>query len=179
MEHHQGVTQEVLFRTLATFQTALQRQVWESVEIDSTTNSIGFQACLNHKTEWGSSKDPALVPRRSPLTKSFAKAQKEGQVAGNTTKRSRMAEQQEQGRPNKARKTGPGPEAAPTPKRNKRQRQSRQTSNQPTESELQGPIMKALRGENTPRPPYQGREGPGRAGSAIRRIPQDRGRPPE
>lgn len=29
LELHQGTTQEVLFRTLATFQTALQRQVWE------------------------------------------------------------------------------------------------------------------------------------------------------
>ena len=89
MEHHQGVTQEVLFRTLASFQTALQRQIWESVEIDSTTNSIGFQACLNHKTEWGSSKDPALVPRRSPLSKGLARAQAEGQMLGNTTKRTR------------------------------------------------------------------------------------------
>ena len=116
-------------------------------------------------------------------------------MAGNTTKRSRLTEQQDQGRPTKTRRTGPGPEATP-PERSRwerwqahlsspespedrRQRQKRHKRNQPTESGLQGPVMKDLRGENTPRPPYQGREGPGRAGSARRRIPQGGGRPPE
>ena len=86
-EWHQGETQEVLFRVTARFQTALSRQVWESVEIDSTTVSLGSEGCLNLKTEWGSSKDPALIPRQSPLAKGLARAQKEGQTSGNTGKR--------------------------------------------------------------------------------------------
>ena len=49
-EVHNGNRQEILFRTIAQFQTALERQVWESVEIDSTTASIGLH-CLNSKTE--------------------------------------------------------------------------------------------------------------------------------
>ena len=106
-EVHQGVQQEVLFRTVATFQTALQRQVWESVEIDSKTKSIGFHACLNHKTEWGSSKDPALVPRRSPLSKTLPRAQHKDQTAGNTDKRTRLPGVPETERQPKRRRTGP------------------------------------------------------------------------
>ena len=71
---HQGQTQEVLFRTFSNFQTALARQVWESIEIDQTTLKLGKTKCLNNKTEWGLSKDPALVPRKSPLTNRSSKA---------------------------------------------------------------------------------------------------------
>ena len=92
LDFHQGTKQEVLFQTLATFQTALQRQVWELVEIDFTTSSLGVSHSLNQKTEWGSSKDPALVPRRSPLAKGLARAQAEGQLSGNTTKRVMVVE---------------------------------------------------------------------------------------
>ena len=76
---HQGQTQEVLFRNLGKFKTALARQVWESVEIDHTTLVLGKTKCLNHKTEWGLSKDPTLIPRRNPLTKQGYKAQNEDQ----------------------------------------------------------------------------------------------------
>ena len=85
-EVHNGNRQEILFRTIAQFQTALERQVWESVEIDSTTASIGLH-CLNSKTEWGLSKDPALVSRGTPQRKTLARAQRQNQVAGNTSKR--------------------------------------------------------------------------------------------
>ena len=53
LDHHGGEQQEVLFRTVGHFHKALERQVWESVEIDSTVASIGLQRCLNSKTEWG------------------------------------------------------------------------------------------------------------------------------
>ena len=108
-EFHQGVQQEVLFRTVASFQTALQRQVWESVEIEAKTNSIGFHACLNHKTEWGASKDPALVPRKSPLSKTFPRAQFKDQKAGNTEKRAWMPPAPEPTRDHKRRRTEAGP----------------------------------------------------------------------
>ena len=71
-EEHSGHLQEVLFRTIGQFQTALERQVWESVEIDYTTASIGLH-CLNSKTEWGSSNDPALANRGNPVKKSLAR----------------------------------------------------------------------------------------------------------
>ena len=45
-EEHSGYLQEVLFRTISQFQTALERQGWGSVEIDSTTASIGIH-CLS------------------------------------------------------------------------------------------------------------------------------------
>ena len=113
---------------MASFQTALQRQVWESVEIDSTTNSIGLHACLNHKTEWGSSKDPVLVPRRSrpasskdpvlvsrknPLSKGLPRAQQERQVAGNTRKR--LAAIPEPNKTSKRRREDPGTATGPGP----------------------------------------------------------------
>ena len=97
-EVHNGSRQEILFRTIAQFQTALERQVWESVEIDSTTASIGLH-CLNSKTEWGLSKDPALVNRGTPQKKTLARAQRQDQVAGNTSKR--LATQPEDTRPTK------------------------------------------------------------------------------
>ena len=76
-EHHQGETQKVLFRVVGKFRTALQRQVWESVEIDSTTASIGHLHFLNNKTEWGSSNYPALINKRSMVKMSLARAQHE------------------------------------------------------------------------------------------------------
>ena len=87
LEVHGGVQQEVLFRTIGQFLTALERQVWESVEIDSTTHSLG-QRCLNNKTEWGSSKDPALIPREIPRRKPMMRVHNSNQQPG--TKRIRV-----------------------------------------------------------------------------------------
>ena len=132
-DHHQGIPQETLFQTIASFQTALQRQVWESVEIDSKTNSIGFHACLNHKTEWGSSKDPVLVHRKSPLNKTLPRAQHKDQLAGNTEKRARLPSIPEPERQPKRRKTGPStqPEGSPAPEG---QEQEEQMSSSPGRS---------------------------------------------
>ena len=58
-EQHGGEQQQVLYRIVGQFLIALERQVWESVEIDSTNLSIGPK-CLNNKTEWGASKRPKV-----------------------------------------------------------------------------------------------------------------------
>ena len=84
LDHHGGEQQEILFRTVGHFHKALERQVWESVEIDSTVASIGLHRCLNSKTEWGGSKDPALVNKGTPLQKGLARAQQQNQRTGNT-----------------------------------------------------------------------------------------------
>ena len=57
-EVHQGQQQEVLLRVIKKAQTALSRQVWESVLIDSQPDP---SLCLNLKSEWGGSRDPTLV----------------------------------------------------------------------------------------------------------------------
>ena len=94
-DHHEGQQQEVLYRIVAQFQKALERQVWESVEIDSTISTLGLNNCLNSKTEWGMSKDPALISKTSPAKMGIARAQKEGQTHGNTSKRIRVFPQEE------------------------------------------------------------------------------------
>ena len=166
-EVHQGTTQEVLFRTLATFQTALQRQVWESVEIDSTNNSIGSQQCLNNKTEWGSSKDPVLETKRNPLTKGLPRAQKPKQTAGNTTKRVRQ--DTTEGRPSKSRRTTPGtssssPPTTPDPATPARSRWGRwQTQLSSPESPNEVPAPDRRRERNRQRPTdSSGLQGPSR-----------------
>ena len=50
-EVHNGMEQEVLFRTIMHARTALERQVWESVHIDRLSHNP--QQCHNLKTEWG------------------------------------------------------------------------------------------------------------------------------
>ena len=48
-------------RVLAQPRTPLERQVWESVNIDRL--SITPEACLNLKSEWGQSQTPYLQPK--------------------------------------------------------------------------------------------------------------------
>ena len=52
-------------RTLTTPQTALARQVWESVTID-IMSARKPDACLNLKSEWGQSRTPTLVNKERP-----------------------------------------------------------------------------------------------------------------
>ena len=62
-EEHSGARQEIPLRIVGKFKTPLERQVWESVEIDSTIAKLGRTNCLNSRNEWGLSKDPVLVNR--------------------------------------------------------------------------------------------------------------------
>ena len=55
-------------RVVATANTALERQTWESVRID-TLAAESPESCLNLKTEWGLSKNPSLVARDRPKVK--------------------------------------------------------------------------------------------------------------
>ena len=64
-EAHDGLEQEVIMRTLTTPQTALARQVWESVTID-IMSARKPESCLNLKSEWGQSRTPALVNKERP-----------------------------------------------------------------------------------------------------------------
>ena len=206
LDFHQGTRQEVLFRTLATFQTALHRQVWESVE-------IGTQQCLNHKTEWGSSKDPTLIPGRSPINKGLARAQTLKQVAGNTRKRVRQAEPtQEEGTDNSSRPakvmrpstlpgttssapTDPGtparsrwgrwqvhlssPESPeePQPRRRREREKLQQKATGP--SGLKGPSIQGQSGKIATSQPPQGREGTVVEGSTTIGTPGPRNLPPD
>ena len=63
IKEHDGVNQEILLRVVGHFRTPLERQVWESVEIDATTAQLGPTQCLNSRNEWGSSKDLVLKSR--------------------------------------------------------------------------------------------------------------------
>ena len=57
-------------RVVRQTETALERQVWESVKIDSLA-ARDPKGCLNLKSEWGQSKNPSLEaktmrPRAKP-----------------------------------------------------------------------------------------------------------------
>ena len=189
-EHHSGQPQEVLFRVVQKFKTALERQVWESVTIDSTNASLGHKRCLNNKTEWGSSKDPALVHKRSPPSKGTATAQTTNQVAGNTLKRSGTGppdlHPSKRARGEVIEVTSPAQSTEGDSPRSRwdrwkesqqppgqSSRQTPETKNMPTESGLLG--SSAL----VHTPPSQGREGPGLRRSTRTRLPGGRDRPPE
>ena len=58
-ESHGGKEVELLMRVMKQTETALQRQVWESVKIDSMA-AKNPRSCLNLKNEWGHSKNPSL-----------------------------------------------------------------------------------------------------------------------
>ena len=68
-EKHGGERQRILMRVIATPQTAMARQVWESVQIDKLSRDKN--ACLNLKSEWGMSRTPGLQNRewKPPLRK--------------------------------------------------------------------------------------------------------------
>ena len=58
-EVHQGTQQPILMRIVRETQTALERQVWESVIIDRVSRK-GGEVCLNLKSEWGGTLKPSL-----------------------------------------------------------------------------------------------------------------------
>ena len=58
-EQHEGRGVEIIMRVVTQTETALQRQVWESVQIDAMS-SKDPKGCLNLKNEWGHSKNPSL-----------------------------------------------------------------------------------------------------------------------
>ena len=64
-EAHNGNKQEVLIRVVKHARSPLSRQTWESVEIDRQDPTT----CLNLKTEWGKSRDPALINNPRPAKK--------------------------------------------------------------------------------------------------------------
>ena len=67
-ERHGGEEQELLMRMVREANTALERQVWESVMIDRLSDSL--EMCLNLKSEWGMSRKPSLQAKgRPPNTK--------------------------------------------------------------------------------------------------------------
>ena len=63
-EMHGGEKQEVLMRTVREANTALERQVWESVMIDRLSGSL--KECFNLKSEWGLSRKPSLQTKGRP-----------------------------------------------------------------------------------------------------------------
>ena len=64
-EAHNNQPQEILMRIVATANTPLERQTWESVRID-TLAAESPESCLNLKTEWGLSKNPSLMAKGRP-----------------------------------------------------------------------------------------------------------------
>ena len=61
-EEHQGQSQETLFRQVSKHQTALERQVMESIRIEEV--SAKEEESLNLKSEWAGSKLPNLQVSR-------------------------------------------------------------------------------------------------------------------
>jgi len=59
-ETHQEQKQTILMRTVRNTNTALERQVWESVLIDRLSRKEGVD-CLNLRSEWGKSRKPFLM----------------------------------------------------------------------------------------------------------------------
>ena len=59
-EIHKGQRQTVLMRTVRNTNTALERQVWESVIIDRLSRKEGVD-CLNQRSEWGKSRKRFLM----------------------------------------------------------------------------------------------------------------------
>ena len=60
LDVHRGQRQVVLMRTVRNTNTALERQVWESVIIDRLSRKEGVD-CLNQRSEWGKSRKPFLM----------------------------------------------------------------------------------------------------------------------
>ena len=74
-EEHEGREVELLMRVIRQAETALERQIWESVAID-TLAAKNPKGCLNLKSEWGCSENPALENRtQRPRTKGKDSAQ--------------------------------------------------------------------------------------------------------
>ena len=148
-----------------------------------------------------------MVPRRSPLSKGLARAQAEGQMSGNTSKRTRAEVLNP--RPTKKRRSGVGderdtepiPEQVPRPSEGRiedlgtpvRSRWHRlqatpspnsespltQNIHRPTASGPLGSLAQAQRQEIASESPNQGREGPGMEGPIRRRTLKTREKPPD
>ena len=74
---YEGREIEILMRVIKQTETATERQVWESVVIDSLAGKDP-KGCLNLKNEWGHSKNPSLEtktwrPRNKPSEPSRGK----------------------------------------------------------------------------------------------------------
>ena len=101
-EEHEGREVEILMRVIRQTETATERQVWESVKIDSMTEKDP-KNCLNLKSEWGLSKNPSLEtkslrPRAKPPEMGKGKRVKTG---------NRETDRQESPRAKRARSQSP------------------------------------------------------------------------
>ena len=82
-EKHEGRRQRVLMRVLATPETALARQIWESVRIDSLSKDK--EACLNLKSEWGQTRTPGLQNKNcKPPARKAGEIERKGRQRGET-----------------------------------------------------------------------------------------------
>ena len=81
-EEHEGREIEILMRVIKQTETATERQVWESVMIDSLARKDP-KGCLNLKNEWGHSKNPSLE------TKTWREESEEDRELGTETGRTR------------------------------------------------------------------------------------------
>ena len=117
-EVHGGCEQEIIMRTLTTPQTALARQVWESISIDMMSAQKP-ESCLNLKSEWGQSRTPALVNKERPVGKRPEKLKGgKGRAREGTTGKELDQEGNatEEGRPGKKRRVEEGNEEEPVRK---------------------------------------------------------------
>ena len=74
LEVHGGREQTILMTVLTKPNTALERQIWESITIDMLARSP--ESCLNLKLEWGLSRTPRLInkdkqPARKKLEQGY------------------------------------------------------------------------------------------------------------
>ena len=66
--------------TVKAARTALERQVWESVQIDRL--SLKGDTCLNLKTEWGSTNTPSLENKARPSATHSQQQKDQGKRGG-------------------------------------------------------------------------------------------------
>ena len=80
-EEHNGRKLKLLMRVVRQSKTALERQIWESVAIDSLY-AKDSKGCLNGKNEQGHSKNTSLGHSRRPanLREGDLRAQKGGRT---------------------------------------------------------------------------------------------------
>ena len=165
MEEHDGQTQEILFRVVGHFRTPLERQVWESVEIDATTMSLGARKCLNSRTEWESFKDPVLLTQDATKQKTLASQKEKKRARVQQIPDLGISEELGHPRPNKkARLPNTVEDTTATPVRSRwqkwqKQRMSPTQHTQSTGSGLQGPQDRPGRQESPSATRYPHREG--------------------
>ena len=76
-EEHNGEQQDVIFWIIRKFQTALSRQVAESVTIEEVAAKAA--ECLNLKSKWGGSKLPGIAVSRPKGTARKERPEQEGE----------------------------------------------------------------------------------------------------